>query len=167
MAASILAISLRWRSRALSSSARSVSEVARSAISACWAEFVLQVLQRLLGGAHDLVAPVQQLAAEIGPLALAHERLVLRWPIVVRNFLFRCPHENSCQTHSFRHWAKAPCSLDRLDRDRDPRRAATYLRKRVNKSSEQRRLTKIPLRSQPLRCGGIKSKSDYRRMTGH
>jgi hypothetical protein len=77
---------------------------------------IVEMLQRLFSGTQNLVAPGYQLVAEIGPLALAHERLVVRWPIIVRNFLppiivgilllFLCPHESRIQTHPFRHWAK-------------------------------------------------------------
>ena len=81
-AASILAISLRWRSRARSSSARSVSDVARSARSACCVDSSCSPSQRLARLADDLFLPGQQLLAEVHPLALVHERLVLARTVV-------------------------------------------------------------------------------------
>ena len=83
-AASILAISLRWRSRALSSSARSVSDVARSAMSACCAEVLVQHVQRLAVLADDLFLPGDQLVAEVDAVPLVHERLALGRPVTVR-----------------------------------------------------------------------------------
>src|SRR5215510_5617491 len=56
---------------------------------------VVEVLEGLLGRAQNLFAPVEQLAAEIGPLALAHEGLVLRGAVIFREFSFR-PHESHC-----------------------------------------------------------------------
>src|SRR6478609_4901911 len=60
--------------------------------------FVLQVLERLLGRAEDLLAPSEQLAPEIGALPLVHERLIVGRPIVLGDFTLR-PHESLCQTH--------------------------------------------------------------------
>src|SRR6478672_10265922 len=60
--------------------------------------FVLQVLERLLGRAEDLLAPSEQLAPEIGALPLIHERLIVGRPIVLGDFTLR-PHESLCQTH--------------------------------------------------------------------
>ena len=74
-AASILAISLRWRSRARSSIARSVSEEARSARSGWFSFSACRWAKRLLGLLQDVVLPGEQLLAEILPLALIHEWL--------------------------------------------------------------------------------------------
>src|SRR6476646_1733538 len=129
--------------------------------------FVLQVLERLLGRAEDLLAPSEQLAPEIGALALVHERLIVGGPIVFGDFTLR-PHESLCQPHGLYSSGQRPRRVpSRFESNRGPRRSAPYLRKRGTKSSEQKGLTKILLRSQPLRCGGIESESDYRRMTGH
>jgi hypothetical protein len=71
---------------------------------------VLQMLQRLLGGAENLVAPIEELAAEIGPLHLIHERLVIRRPIILGESLllfFRSRHESHIQTPSIRRWLVA------------------------------------------------------------
>src|SRR3990170_5095843 len=63
---------------------------------------VVQVLEGLLGRAEDLVTPAEQLAAEIGPLALAHEAFVFRWAIIFGDFSFG-PH-GRFQTHPFPLW---------------------------------------------------------------
>ena len=80
-AASILAISLRWRSRARSSMARSVSDEARSARSGWFCVLVLQMLEGLLGFLQDFFLPGVQLCAEIVPLPLVHERLFVGRPV--------------------------------------------------------------------------------------
>src|SRR4029450_6335311 len=92
---------------------------------------VVQVREGFLGRAKDLIAPIEQLPAEVGPLALAHKRLVLRGTIIVGQGALLCRHVNCVLTHPFRHWAVRPCSPCR---PAPPRRAATYLRKRVDKS---------------------------------
>src|SRR6188474_2094151 len=76
--------------------------------------FVVQVLEGFLGRAKDLIAPIQQLPAEVGPLVLAHKRLVLRGTIIVGEELLLRRHENCVLTHPFRHWALRPCSPCRL-----------------------------------------------------
>ena len=83
-AASILATSLRWRSRARSSSARSVSDVARSARSACWVDSSCSPTS--VSRVWRMISSFQatQLLAEVHPLALVHERLVLGWTVVRR-----------------------------------------------------------------------------------
>src|SRR5512146_2248101 len=50
---------------------------------------------------------------------------------------------------------KGPCSLDRLADCRDPHRAATYLRKRVNKSRRQTWLDRSALGRQPSHCNSV------------
>ena len=88
MAASILAISLRWRSRALKLEralglgGRPVGDIG------VLRRIVMQVLEGFLGRAEDLVPPVEQFPAEIGPLAIAHERFVFRWAIIFGDFSF-------------------------------------------------------------------------------
>src|SRR6476469_1065821 len=115
--------------------------------------FILQVLERLFGRAEDLVAPSDQLAPEIGPLALVHERLIVGGPIVFGDFTLR-PHESLCQPHGLYSSGQRPRRVpSRFESNRGPRRSAPYLRKRGTKSSEQKDLTKILLRSQPPRCG--------------
>src|SRR6476620_4091479 len=115
----------------------------------------LQVRERLFGRAEDLVAPSDQLAPEIGPLALVHERLIIGGPIVFGDFTLR-PHESLCQPHGLYSSCQRPRRVpSRFESNRGPRRSAPYLRKRGTKSSEQKGLTKILLGSQPLRCGGI------------
>ena len=83
-AASILAMSLRCLSRALSSSARSVSDVARSARSACWIDSSCRPAS--VSRVWRMISSFQatQLLAEVEPLALVHERLVLGGTIVGR-----------------------------------------------------------------------------------
>src|SRR5262249_52463609 len=44
---------------------------------------ILEMLQRLLRLLEDVFFPVEQLLAEVFPLALAHERLFVGWPIAL------------------------------------------------------------------------------------
>ena len=52
---------------------------------------VLEMLQRLLGLLEDVLPPVEQLLAEILPLALVHERLFVGRPIVLVLSRLACP----------------------------------------------------------------------------
>ena len=76
-AASILAISLRWRSRALQLQRAiglgggAIGEVGMLR------GVLVQDMQRLAVLAHDLFLPGHQLVAEVDPVALVHERLAL------------------------------------------------------------------------------------------
>ena len=82
-AESILAISLRWRSRALQLDGaiglgrRAVGEVGVILV------FVLQVLKGLARLAQDLFLPCQQLLAEILALAFVHELFGIGWTVLV------------------------------------------------------------------------------------
>ena len=79
-AASILATSLRCRSPARSSIARSVSEDGVGEVGMVLAG-VLEILQGLLGHLEDVLPPIEQLQPKVLPLALVHERLAVRRPI--------------------------------------------------------------------------------------
>src|SRR6476620_8206115 len=127
--------------------------------------FVLQMLERLFGRAEDLVTPSDQVAPEIGALALVHERLIVGGPIVLGDFTLR-PHESLCQTHGLCSSGLRPRIPWPVESVRGPRRSAAYLRKPSTKSSEQRPLTNILLESQPIHLRGIESERDYRWMTG-
>src|SRR5262245_36102044 len=63
---------------------------------------VVKMLKRLLGRTENFIPPNEQLPAEIGALALAHERFVFRWAVVFGNS-FLGPHESHFLTHPFRH----------------------------------------------------------------
>src|SRR5262245_62057915 len=122
--------------------------------------FVLKMLERLFGRAQDLIPPAEQLAPEIGALALVHERLIVGGPIVFGDLTLR-PHESLCQTHglcsSGLKARRLPC---RCESSHGPRRSAPYLRKRGTESSEQTLLTNILDRSQPIHVSGIESERD-------
>src|SRR5262249_7371930 len=111
--------------------------------------FVVQVLEGLFGRAEDLVTPSEQLAPEIGALALVHERLIVGGPIVLGDFTLR-PHESLCQPHGLYSSGLRPRIPWPVESDRGPRRSAPYLRKPSTKSSEQRPLTNVLLESQPI-----------------
>src|ERR1700722_161786 len=53
---------------------------------------VLEVLQRLLGFLEDVLAPGQELVAEVLPLAVSHERLFFGRPVVFFFFGAHAPH---------------------------------------------------------------------------
>src|SRR4029078_12120222 len=76
--------------------------------------FVVQVPEGFLGREKDLIAPIQQLPAEVGPLVLAHKRLVLRGEIIVGGELLLRPHENCVLPHPVHAWALSPCPPCRL-----------------------------------------------------
>ena len=82
-AASILAISLRWRSRARSSMARSVSEEARSARSGWFWFSSCRCCRVSLASLRMSSRQIEQLLAEIFPLPLVHERLFFGRPVVL------------------------------------------------------------------------------------
>ena len=91
-AASILAISLRWRSRARSSMARSVSDEARSARSG-WLAFSCCRISRVSRASRRMsFFQVDQLGAEVGFLPFVHERLVFRGDVIGINEVVHSTH---------------------------------------------------------------------------
>src|SRR5215813_8189556 len=88
-AASILATSLRWRSRARSSMARSVSDDGVILI------LILKVLQCLPGFLQDVLLPRHEFVAEIIPLTLVHKGFFVGGAVVL--FLLQQRHAHSLQ----------------------------------------------------------------------
>src|SRR5689334_9878819 len=79
---------------------------------------VLKMLERLLGFLQDVLAPREQLAAEVLPLALVHERLFLGRPVRFFFFHAHAPHS----VHSSLDTCSSAANGDsaRLDKRRLP-----------------------------------------------
>ncbi len=127
------------------------------------------MLERLFGRAQNLVAPIEQLPAEIGPLAVAHKGLVVGRAVIFGKLSFS-PHETRALKRPFPYFDLPARTFPSGSHEVvQSLLAASYLRKRIDKSRRRHRLTKAQTpQTQTLQIGhvwGHQTEAEFSRQT--